>query len=530
MNGPDDNRAALKPYKRKEIMKSPEVINMLSLNSMQTEPLASKIDLHWLKEIRGIDNSFAIKAGLLSANKYMGGAEGPAIGFPYLNKEGTPYAIKWRSTGSKKFICQGAPQTFWGAETIKEGEDVVIVEGEIDALSVREAGLISVSVPNCAPMKVSEGKVDPAEDVKFRFVWHSREALAKASKVIIATDNDSPGNALAEEIARRIGKAKCWRVVWPDKDANDLLLKSGAGAVSEHIKSNMRPWPVAGLYDVIHYDGAVNELYSKGVGRGESTGFNCMDHLYTVVPGQVTIVTGVPSSGKSEFVDAIITNLAVERRWKFAICSFENPPSFHIAKLAEKFVGKPFHHGPTTRMSKEELGEATEFLNDHFSFIEQQDGLPSTIDSILERGVAAVQRLGIRGLVIDPFNYIDMKRDMSETQEVSDMLTKVRAFAKAHDVHVWFVAHPAKMLRVADGKIPIPKGYDISGSAAWFSKADVGLTVHRVEGEPVEIHVWKCRFKWVGTQGTALLGYDVVTGRYSDIGFQTPGGGEAWGQ
>lgn len=495
--------------------------------SLHTELSANQIDLDWLKTNRGISQELAEKAKLMSAIKFMGGAEASAVGFPYMNKDGVPYAIKWRATGDKRFICQGAPQTFWGSETIAEGQDVVIVEGEIDALSVREAGFIAVSVPNGAPMKVSEGKVDPAEDIKFRFVWHAREALAKASRVIIATDNDNPGNALAEEIARRIGKAKCWRVTWPDKDANDMLLKEGAAAIKEFIDSEAVPWPVAGLYDVLHYEALLNDLYVKGIGRGESTGFSSIDPLYTVVPGQVTIVTGIPSSGKSEFVDAIIMNLAMEKRWKFAICSFENPAPFHIAKLAEKFTGKPFHHGPTPRMSKDELTDCMEFLDDHFAFIDQQDGLPSTIDSILERATAAVQRLGIRGLVIDPFNYIDMKRDMSETQEVSDMLTKVRSFAKAHDVHVWFVAHPAKMLRSADGKVPVPRGYDISGSASWFSKADVGLSVHRQEGEPVEIHIWKCRFKWVGSQGMALLGYDIVNGKYSDIPADT-GGRSDW--
>jgi len=98
------------------------------------------------------------------------------------------------------------------------------------------------------------------------------------------------------------------------------------------------------------------------------------------------------------------------------------------------------------------------------------------------------------------------------------MLTKVKAFAMGHGVHIWFVAHPTKMQRGADGKIPVPGGFDISGSAAWFAKADCGLTVHREKDVPqdVQIHIWKCRFAWVGKQGQTNLLYDTTSTRYID--------------
>jgi hypothetical protein len=55
----------------------------------------------------------------------------------------------------------------------------------------------------------------------------------------------------------------------------------------------------------------------------------------------------------------------------------------------------------------------------------------------------------------------------------------------------------------------------ISGSAAWFAKADLGITVHR-SGDDTEIHCWKSRFKWIGQQGAVPVVYDKSTGRYSD--------------
>jgi hypothetical protein len=123
--------------------------------------------------------------------------------------------------------------------------------------------------------------------------------------------------------------------------------------------------------------------------------------------------------------------------------------------------------------------------------------------------------MGIRGLVIDPYNYIDLERsNKTETDAISDMLTRVRKFCMANEVHTWFVAHPAKMARSGNDQ-PRPDGMSISGSMAWWAKTDCGVTVHRVDKE-VQIAVWKCRYRWVGTQGETTLQYDKAGGTYTE--------------
>ena len=85
---------------------------------------------------------------------------------------------------------------------------------------------------------------------------------------------------------------------------------------------------------------------------------------------------------------------------------------------------------------------------------------------------------------------------------------------------MWFVAHPAKPQRERDGSLPTPTLYDISGSANWANKADVGLVVHRdPDRDPTrtDIYVRKVRFKSVGKIGMTSLRYDRATGRYSEI-------------
>ncbi len=470
---------------------------------------------------RGILWSQDIDLPVISGKRYFNGfGELDAVGFVY-GDQSQPSAIKWRAINQKAFTQEGAARQFYGIEFIPDdAKELIIVEGECDALALASAGIAAVSCPNGAPQMVSGKSFSPEDDNKFSYIWEARELIDRCDKIILATDNDKAGHALAEEIARRIGRAKCWAINYPTgcKDANEVIQHHGVEALKD-VVSKSQPLPLKGVYSAKSYIQDVHDIFAKGVGSGESTGITSVDDLFTIAEGQLSIVTGVPSSGKSEFVDQIMVNLAQNCSWKFAVASFENPPHFHIAKLSEKIVGKAFFEGEAERMTNKELTDCSNFIDKHFVFLDSRDGAVSTIDSIIDRAKQAVMRLGIRGLVIDPYNYIEKNTQSDESQSISSMLTKVTAFAKAHGVHVWFIAHPAKMYPREDGSMPIPTGMSISGSAAWFAKADLGVTVHRI-GDDTEIHCWKSRFKWIGKQGAVPLAYDKSTGRYSE--WQSP--------
>jgi len=327
---------------------------------------------------------------------------------------------------------------------------------------------------------------------------------------------------MSEEIARRVGKDRCWKIEYPKdcKDANEVLTKHGAEKLDK-IATTPIPYPVSGLYDASHFFEELDDIYEQGIGKGVSTGYPEVDELYTIVEGQLSVVTGHPSSGKSEFIDQIMINIAKEKGWKFGICSFENEPRIHISKLISKYLRKPFFDGATERMTPADLAVGKKFVQEHFSFLYQADGSLSSLDSIIERMKVAVMRYGVRGIIIDPYNYIARDPNTSETDWISDMLTKLRVFAQAHSIHIWFVAHPTKMMRKDDGTVPPPKGYDISGSASWFAKADVGVTVHRPNpsnSNISEVLIWKCRFSWVGSIGECSLMFDKATTSYNGMG------------
>ena len=482
-------------------------------NIQVTENKLEDSHYEWL-QTRGISKQTADKMRLFASEKFFGKLKktSSAIGFPYY-RNGALVAVKYRSFPDKDFTQEsGGAHDFFGIDLVEKGKPLIIVEGEIDCMTLLELGIENaVSVPSGAPIKVADGKVLPSEDKRFAYVWNARDILEDAPYVILATDQDTAGQALAEELARRIGKEKCRVAKFDKKDLNEVYLDDPSRI--QGILDGATPYPISGLSEATTYEERLNDLFSAGTGKGFSTGYKSLDHIYTVAPAQLSVVTGYPSSGKSNFVDQLMVNLAKNSDWKFAICSFENQPEIHISRLMEIYTKRRFFDGKE-RMTEYEKDVAFKWVNEHFLFIDTNGEEPSTLESILERAKVAVKRMGVRGLVIDPYNYIDMSRDTTETEAISNMLSKVQRFIKANDLHCWFVAHPSKIQR-SGVEQPRPDGMSISGSMAWWAKTDCGLTIHRKEGY-VEVAVWKCRYRWVGTQGETTLLYSKVSGTYEE--------------
>ncbi|QGH72690.1 MAG: DNA directed DNA polymerase [Podoviridae sp. ctQNx1] len=273
-------------------------------------------------------------------------------------------------------------------------------------------------------------------------------------------------------------------------------------------------------------------LYNSGMPPGDSTQWPTMDPFYTVMPGQWTLITGVPSHGKSTWLDCLTVNMA-RIGWRFAIFSPEQEPiEAHMALLAEKVSQKPFRKGFNGCMGKPELAQAIKFIDEHYKFLKAPEDsltIPSLFDVMQYAGVAIdewrdydtgkEQRYGI---VIDPWNELnhDMQADATETKYICEMLGMMRRYARNINAHIFLVAHPKMMVKnPKTGEYPIPKPYDISGSAHWYNKADNCITVWRQEeGNITEIHVLKVRFRHIGKRGVVPLVFDVGTGTYADLG------------
>jgi twinkle protein len=470
-------------------------------------------------EARGIPASITQSEGIAGVSAYIPQLEDtvPCIAFPYV-KNGQVVNVKYRALQDKAFRQEsGAEKVLYRQDCIKK-EAVCICEGEIDALSVVVAGVDSVvSVPDGAPAVATKNYA-----AKFTYLDQEPDPFEGVEKIVLAVDADEPGQVLQRELARRLGTDRCWFVEWPAdcKDANEVLLQYGAEFLRLTIEQ-ARPFPVQDVVEPLVLTERIMERYYHAPARGHSTGWDVVDEYYTVEPGQLTIVTGVPSSGKSEWLDALVLNLAQAHDWVFAVCSPENAPvELHIEKLLEKVEGKPIRLGPSDRMSPHDIASGLMFLQAHLRLIVPEDAL--TIQGVIDRATVLVRRVGIHGLVIDPFNEFDHTRErgQTETEYIGHVLGALKRWARKWGVHVWLVAHPQKLFRREDGSYPIPTPYDINGSANFRNKADNCITVWRDEAvpdSPVQIHIQKVRHKHIGRVGMAELEWDRRTGRYASV-------------
>jgi twinkle protein len=475
---------------------------------------------------RGIPEHVLDRNRITAVQVYMPQLEDHAkvIAFPYYRGDEL-VNVKYRDREKNFRMEAGAERILYGLNDIEK--TCLIVEGEIDKLSLEVAGYQScVSVPDGAPTPSTKDYAS-----KFAFLEADEERLSAVKHWYIAVDNDEPGRRLEDELARRLGRERCLRVEWPQgcKDANDVLVQHGAGVLRQCVEC-AKPFPLAGVFEVEDMGAKVRALYANGWERGVSTGWDEVDRFYTVRPGEFTVVTGIPNSGKSNWLDAMLVNLARDQGWQFALFSPENQPlEDHVGRMVEKFIKAPFGDGPTNRMTEGELDSGMSFAQQHFTWILPDDDSEWTIETLLDRAKSLVFRKGIRGLVIDPWNELEhqLEKGQSETVYIGNVLRHVRQFARRYGVHVWIVAHPAKLYREKEtGNYPVPTLYDISGSSHWRNKCDNGICVWRDFSDAekaVEVHVQKVRFRQIGKIGMAKLKYEPPTATYREFGFHEYG-------
>ena len=470
-------------------------------------PLLSDKVIKWFEK-RGISNNTLIKMKITEGKEFMPqtGKEENTIQFNYfINNE--LINIKYRD-GKKNFkLVKGAEKVFYNIDSTIGHDYVVIVEGEIDALSFIDAGVHSVvSVPNGAT--VTGTNLD--------YLDSCIDYFEGKEKIIIAVDKDEAGENLRQELIRRLGAETCYTVDFGDyKDANEFLVANGRNMLSSII-NDASPVPIENVLTLRDIDDELQEFIHEGFKPGYQIGLDNFDNIFSTYTGQFITVTGVPSSGKSDFVDRMVVGYNLKYGWKTAFASPENKPTFlHAHKLIRK-IGNWMPE--KTDIGSSKWNEVTEIVNDNFFFIEHER---YDLDAVLNKGAQLVKRKGIKCLVIDPYNKIKMDgaSNMSIPDATMEYLTRIEAFAKKYDVLVIVVAHPTKMYKKEDGTIDEPNMYNIKGGGEWYDASYHGLLVHRdYNKKTVKVKVLKVKFQNLGeNQAEAHFKWDHISGNYVPV-------------
>ena len=398
--------------------------------------------------------------------------------------------VKYRD-GRKNFkLFKGAEKVFYNIDSIVGFEYCVLVEGEMDVLALHEAGITNaISVPNGATLNSNnldylDSCIDYFED---------------KDRIILAVDSDEAGQALQTELIRRLGSEVCYITTFEDcKDANEYLLKHGKEKLSARI-SGAKPVPLENVTTFRDIEGEITDFVENGFKPGFQVGLEHFDSIFSTYTGQFITVTGIPSSGKSDFVDQMVVGYNQNYGWKTAFASPENVPTYlHAHKLMRKvWQGMP----TKADIGSDRWNQVADHCNSNFYHIDMER---YTLESVLRKAAELVKRKGIKCLVIDPFNKV---RDTEcKTEDVNrytmEYLSKIEIFAKKYDVLVFIVAHPTKMYKDKDGKIEEPTMYNIKGGGEWYDASYHGLLVHRdYENKTVKCKVLKVKFQNLGENG-----------------------------
>lgn len=266
----------------------------------------------------------------------------------------------------------------------------------------------------------------------------------------------------------------------------------------------------------------ITKLYRSGLPCGTRTGWAQVDPYYSVAPGYWTAITGIPSDGKSTWMDNLTVNL-MRKEWRFIVYSPESQPvELYLSNLCEIVTTRPFRYGYNNRIDPPALAEAMDFMDSRLRVLRFDGG---AIFPSLETFMLACEEVlldwkdGPVGVVLDPWNELDHvpHAGMNETQMTNWELMRYRNWVRQHgaQMHGFIVAHPSKPQKDKNGDYKDVTLYDISGSSAWKNKADFGIVVRRRD-DHTAVEIEKSRWRHLGKQGIAYLTFNQGTNTFYD--------------
>jgi len=470
----------------------------------------------FIEDTRGI-NQYTLNALQVTEEKYYQPKiqkEVNNIVFNYFEKD---VLVNKKYRDSKKNFTQssGTRSIFYNINSVIGQKEVYIVEGEFDVLALYQIGIKNaISVPN--------GANDNDEYWK-----NSKEYFKDVKKFIIAVDNDTKGNELKERIAQRLGRYRCEYIEWQNKDANDDLK---AGILKESVKQR-KLFPVSGTFTVSDLKNDILNLYDNGLPDTiypKSYRFKQLKSIFSIMLGQVTTVTGIPSHGKSNFVDDYVLNLINDYDFKCSWFSPEhNPMSLYQTNLMEKVIGRSFWKDKTAkdgskvaRITKQEIDEYEEWANEKIYLTGAEGDTLPTWTWLIEKFKEQMYSFGINIFVVDAFNKVLLPKG-NKIDEINNVLTKLTHFSQSNNVAIILVAHPTKMKKDEKTKeYEVPTLYDVSGSADFRNQTHNGFTIYRhfekdnQEGYTVFYNM-KTKLLYQGEIGAKCeFSYSLINGRY----------------
>jgi len=445
------------------------------------------------------------------------GGKCTTIHFNYM-KDGEVVATKLRS-GDKCFrqAKAGCEQIAYNLDNIRNAQDLYIVEGEFDALSLAEIGYLNVvSVPDGGADKTMHWLVDYYE-----------EYFADKKTVYICSDNDNVGTGLAAELAKHFEPGQYVLVTdygtdpktgKANKDANDCLMHNGPDELRLRLSQGKVTRP-EGDVDMDTVADEMDDIIRHGLPKGLPVGLPNLDNLLRVQKGRLYILTGTPGSGKSQFLDHVAVLMNARYGWKFSVYSPEMMPlGEHLTMFLTKYLGKSVSE---IDPDSAEYADGRQKVKEAIHFIDPDS---NEIDDVLAIAKYQCRKYGCEAIIIDPWNsLLHHGESLFKVDNINEALLKILNFAHRQDVTAFVMPHPTNQQTTKDGKPMKIHLYNISGGAMFRNRGDFGMVMTRHYKDDddntfgfdyVEMAIEKTKWEYIAQLGTIYFRYEPGVGRF----------------
>jgi len=460
----------------------------------------------WLQADRKLDGALLASMGVKATDHPD---LGRVLAFPY-RLDGAPYAAKFRTVDKQWRSSKGKTRGLYNIDALSQDIDlpIVITEGEIDALSVMQAGFLrAVSLP--------DGWTEQGN--KTEALIEAEDRLRKSPYVIVAGDADAAGESLPRVVANLLKGHDVRSVSWPEgcKDANDVLMLLGEGAVADALNRARRIDPPGGFIT------AFSDLPPMSDRRVLRGGHELIDERLAFELGAMSVGTGTPGAGKSTFTTWVAHHVSRCEGIRVGMLSFETHPHRTRDHLSRLVMGMPYEALPSI-MRRDLLADLDcRFRIVHRTYDDDTGHHLGWLESMIN---TLAVRDNCKLIIIDPWNELEHLPEPGEslTNYINFALQRIRQLAEKLEVHICLIAHPKKM-DMRDGRPRPPLGYDIADSAAFSNKPSLGFTVHQDRTKSgakyIQIITWKVRdTQLYGIEkGLSNAGFDIQAMDYTKL-------------
>ena len=385
----------------------------------------------------------------------------------YMGENGTVVAQKLRDS-NKDFIWLGDSKNvgLYGQHMWKAGGNkVVLVEGEIDALSVSK-----IQHHKWPVVSIPHGSAHAERAVSKAIEW-----LSSFKEVVFMFDQDQQGQEGAAKAAAILPPGKAFIATLPLKDPNEMLMNNRGGEVVSSIFKT-RAWRPDGivdgrdLWELISTPNATESIEYPWSKLQDMT-LGCRTH-------EIVTVTAATGTGKSTICRELAHYWASKGEVVGYIALEESLRRTALGIIATE-LSKPVHL-ETEPMDEEEfkgaydrtLGSGNWFLYDHHGSLDPEN--------LISKVRYLVRGLNCKTVFLDHLSIlISGQADGDERRMIDNTMTELRSLVQEVGCRLILVSHLRRTERSTEEGLSRPALNLLRGSHAIAQISDVVLSAER---------------------------------------------------